>query len=806
MIGTTVSHYRIVEKIGEGGMGVVYKAEDTALGRHVALKFLPPHILASDVESQRFLNEARTAAKLSHPAICTVYEIDTAGGHTFIAMEYIPGEDLARRLAAGPLEFNQAAATALDLCGALREAHAAGIIHRDIKPSNIMVSAKGRTVLLDFGVAKLKGDSRLTRTGTTVGTSGYMSPEQVRGEVVDHRTDIWSLGVVLYEMLTGQLPFRADHEAAVLYSIVNDDPEAVSRVRPNVPAKLGEIVEKALAKRPSNRYQNIDALQADLEVFLGKQEGRTTPTSVQLGIEEVRRRRVIRGLWVASFVIVAAAAGWLSLRDETPPGEPAPAAKTTPAPSASVARKTSIAVLPLADLSSAGGNEFFADGMTEELITQLAQIKSLKVISRTSIMQYKNTTKRLPEIAAELGVADILEGSVFRAGDQVRISVQLIDAANDQHLWANSYESDLADVLAIQRRVAADVVGQIETTLTPEETERLRASPVVNTKAYELYLQGRYHWNKRTPEGIQRAIDLYEQALAADPKYALAYAGIAESYVVAITWSYMSPHEGCAKAKEAADNALAIDPELPAAYAVRGVVGVACDWDWDGALRHLTRALELNPGDATTRQWYSQILGATGRLSEAAAQARISAELDPLAIVVNGAAAVTLASAGEFDSAKGLISKLRSLDPDAPAGCFYEAAVEYTLNDPVSAARATVRYIELIAATDRDRADARAIRSALDEGGTAALNGAFVERFERNYREGQPTASWVAAYFAQMGEADSAMTWLERAYRGREGIMWQVAQNGMFLPLRSDPRYVDLLARMGLRARSAAPD
>ncbi len=806
MIGKTVSHYRIVEKLGEGGMGVVYKAEDTTLGRPVALKFLPPHILDSDIERQRFLNEAQTAAKLSHPNICGVHEIDEVGGHAFIAMEYIPGEDLARRIASGPLEFNQAAAIALDLCGALREAHAAGIIHRDIKPSNIMISAKGRTVLLDFGVAKLKSDSKLTRAGTTVGTSGYMSPEQVRGELVDHRTDIWSLGVVLYEMLTGQLPFRADHEAAVLYSVVNDDPEPVSRVRPNVPAKLGEIVEKALAKRPSDRYQNVDALQADLEVFLGKQEGRTTPASVQLGIEEVRRRRVVRGLWVAAFVVVAAATAWLSLRDKTPVGGPTPFVETKPAPSGSVALKPSIAVLPLADLSAASGNEFFADGMTEELITQLAQIKSLKVISRTSIMQYKNTTKRLTEIAKELGVANVLEGSALRAGDQVRISVQLIDGSNDESLWADSYESDLGDVLALQRRVATDVVDQIKITLTPEESKRLRASPVVDKNAYELYLQGRYHWNKRTPDGIRRAIESYERVLAVDPGYALAYAGLAESYAVAITWSYVLPEVGCAKAKEMAEKALAIDPELSAAHAVLGLVAEVCEWDWEGAERHLIRALELSPGDATMRQWYAQYLSVMGRRREAAEQARMSVDLDPLSIVVNGAAALTLACAGEFDAAEAIFKKIRGLDPDSPALYYFEAAAYQSMGEPDKSARATTRYLELIAETERDRDDAAAIRAALDQGGVASFGREIVARLKRSYMEGHPVAYFVADFYAQLGERDSALVWLERSFIRREGILHQVAADGMLAPLRSDPRYIDLLARMGLKARPTASD
>jgi serine/threonine-protein kinase len=806
MIGRTVSHYKIVEKLGEGGMGVVYKAEDTSLNRFVALKFLSSLLLASDVEKQRFLQEAQTAARINHPSLCTVHEIAEAGGHMFIAMEFVPGEDLQRKIARGAMEFNRATEIVLDLCGALHEAHVAGVVHRDIKPSNVIVSEKGRTVLLDFGLARLKDRPQLTRTGVTVGTTAYMSPEQVRGETVDHRTDIWSLGVVFYQMLTGQLPFRAEHEAAILYSIVNDDPEPVSKLRPNVPGKLVEIVERSLAKKPSERYQNIDALQADLEVFLGKQEGKTSPTSVRLGVEEFRRRRLIRGAWVALFVVVAAAAVWLWLRESNPIRGPAVGVGPRPVTSGSAARRSSIAVLPLANLSSEEGSEFFSDGMTEEIITQLARIKSLKVISRTSAMQYKDTTKRLAEIAEDLGVANILEGSVLRAGNRVRISVQLIDGANDDHLWANSYESDMGDVLVLQRRVAADVAGQIRITLTPEEAGHLAATPTVVQRAYELYLQGRHHWNKRTREGIERAIDLFGQALTVDSRYALPYAGLAESYAVAITWGYLRPEQACAKAKEMAETALAMDPDLPAAHAVLGLVAEVCEWDWETAERHLTRALELSPGDATTRQWYAQYLSAMGRRTEAAAQARIAAELDPLSPVVNGAAALTLASSGDFEAAKVLLARTRSLDEDTAALRFFEAGTYASMGDQLNSARAIVRYLELILETDRDGEDAAAIREALEDGGVSAFQQKIVSRLKRRYHDGEPVAYFIAYFFAQMGEPDSTMCWLERAYDRREGVMHQLAANPLFARFKSDPRYLDLLARMGLQAPPPGAD
>ncbi|UCG53700.1 MAG: protein kinase, partial [Candidatus Latescibacterota bacterium] len=628
MIGDTISHYRILEELGAGGMGVVYKAEDTNLKRTVALKFLPEHLLGTEQERSRFVREAQAAAALDHPNICTIHEIDTVDDRTFIAMAYVSGETLEARVEKGPLKLDDAVGVALDLCDALGESHAKGVVHRDIKPANIMISERGRAIVMDFGLAKLKGQTKLTRDGATVGTVSYMSPEQAQGIDVDHRTDIWSLGVVLYQMITGQLPFKGDHESAVVYSIVNEEPDGLTALRSGVPLELERIVNKALAKNAVERYQHIDDLRVDLKRIqecLGKAPSTVTGSPRK---PTKRRRWYLAACSLALLALLAVIVIWLG-SGGGPRVEEQPTSATegrTDAPSGQ--RENSIAVLPLDNLSGVEENEFFADGMTEELITQLAQIQALKVISRTSVMRYKGTDKPLSTIANELNVSTILEGSVLWVGNRVRINAQLIDGASDEHLWANSYESDLSDVLGLQRSVAKEVARQIRVELTSQEEDRLAGSPVVNRDAYELYLKGRFWWNKRTRAGIQKAIEFFQRAIEIVPDYALAYAGLGECYVVLGTWAwYTPPNEIYPKASEYAKKALEIDPNLAPAHAVLAGIAKEYENDWDKAEAHYRRAIELNPNYATARQWYAEFLGHQGRYAEAIEQVKTALEL-----------------------------------------------------------------------------------------------------------------------------------------------------------------------------------
>jgi serine/threonine-protein kinase len=808
MIGKTISHYTILEKLGEGGMGVVWKAEDNRLKRTVALKFLPPQLLASDEEKKRFVNEAQAAAQLDHPNICTIYEIDTADGQTYISMAHIPGDNLENNIASSPLDIENALKITDELCGALDEAHSQTVIHRDIKPANIMISEKGPTILLDFGLAKLKGQTKITRVGSTVGTSAYMSPEQVRGETVDHRTDIWSLGVVLYQMVAGQMPFKGEHEAAVLYSITNTEPAPVTTLRTGVPPELARIIEKALSKDADGRYQQIADMRADLEPLRQDASG-PHPVTTRQPVPGTKHRGSMfwAGLLAVIAIIVIAAVFWFRPGSDSPQQE-TPGAATDRSGSTSGTdasgdavdqRQKSIAVLPLDNLSRDDENEFFVDGMTEELITQLAQIRALKVISRTSVMRYKDTDKSLHAIGQELNVGTIIEGSVLWAGDQVRISVQLIDAVNDRHIWANSYNSNLDDVLGLQRRVAEDVANQIEVELTDQEKHRLAAVPVVDKEAYEMYLQGRFNWNQRRPDSIERAIDFYEKAIELDPGYALAYAGLAESYVVLATWGFdervRRAHE---TAREMAEKALSIDEELAAAHACLAAIAYEHDWDWKQAVIHFERAIELNPNHATTHQWYAEMLTSIGRYEEAVTEIRIAQALDPLSLIISTVAGFALTLNGETDAGFAEFKKIIDIDPSFPPVYLTRQYSFYWIREWEKGAREAIKYLELTAPPEQREGGVVEIKAALDRGGMREFDRVSLVVLKRTYQESYASPVLLASLFARLGEPDSAMVWLQRGYDIRDHQMSTLTRDRSFEVLQKDPRYIKLLKRLKL--------
>ncbi|MFQ5777854.1 MAG: protein kinase, partial [Terriglobia bacterium] len=576
MIGKTLSHYRIVEKIGAGGMGEVYRARDERLERDVAVKVLPTGTLADEAARKRFRKEALALSKLNHPHIATVFDFDTQDGLDFLVMEYVPGPSLAETLGDGALSEKEVVRLGGQIASALEEAHGQRVVHRDLKPGNIALTARGDAKVLDFGLAKLVRPvsqattlDSLSETQGMAGTLPYMAPEQLRGEEVDARTDIHALGAILYEMVTGRRPFPETHGPRLTDAILHQAPPPPGRLKPNLSTRLEEIILKCLEKEPEHRYQSAKELLVDLR-------RPATPTGVsprQVPGGSARLRLMVRlgavGIAVGALLVALVGLNVGGLRDRL-------------TGSVRSGQITSLAVLPLDNLMNDPEQDYFVDGMTEAVITELSKIGALKVISRTSVMRYKETDKSLRAIAADLGVDAIVEGSVLRSGDRVRITAQLIDASTDEHLWADNFDRSLGDILALHSDVAQAIAREIKIAVTPEEEAHLASARPVNPEAHEAYLKGDYHWNKFTREGFAQSLGYFQQAIEIDPDYAPAYAGMARAYSVLGVFGGLVPSETHPKAKTAALKALELDDTLAQAHVALGMTMLLYDWDWAG--------------------------------------------------------------------------------------------------------------------------------------------------------------------------------------------------------------------------------
>jgi serine/threonine protein kinase/Flp pilus assembly protein TadD len=766
VIGRTLLHYRVLARLGKGGMGEVFLAVDTKLQRRVALKMLPVDVADKPGRWERFEREVRAVAALNHPNIVTLYSVDEADGYRFFTMEVVEGDTLDRLIPHGGVGLPRFFELALPLIDALAAAHGKGITHRDLKPENVMVSRDGRLKVLDFGMAKPSAESELaddsgslTEEGFVVGTARYMAPEQATGQAVDQRADIFALGIVLYELATGQYPFSGRSAAEVISSILRDMPPLPHSLVRILPPRLGAIIYRCLEKMPENRYQSADELKRELEAL---------------------RPRVAEP-------VVELEHTWAEPRPAAQ--TPAPAVAATSSGSAvRAAKRPSLAILPLADLS--GQPDYFADGLTEELITSMAKIGSLRVISRQSVMRYRTSTKLLPEIASELGVEHVLSGSVLRSGEDVRISLQLVRADPEQHLWADRFDRPLKDVLRLHSEVARAVAGEIEVKLSSQEVAHLAAGRSVPPEAVEAYLKGRYALNKRTTESLRSAPRLFEEAVALAPHHAAAHAGLAESLALL----GQSAHDPgmVDRARTAAHRAIELDPNLADAHAALAFVSYFYDWDWKGAEESLQCALELAPNHAGAHYRYWGLLLATGRRKEAWREIRRALELDPLAPMVVINVGLQHHMCGDYPRAIRQLEEAAALEPGLPWPLLYAWRSHELAGDQEAAATALLTCLRLLGREDV----AAPFAAALPQGyGAASL--AAAESLVANGHAPVPLDAIAWLYLAG-GDREAALRVTEQGFRERMPLVFWLGVAPDWDPLRSEPRFARLLHELGL--------
>ncbi len=787
MIGQTLDRYRILEKIGAGGMGEVYRARDERLQRDVALKVLPPGTLNTAELRQRFRHEALTLSRLNHPHVATVHDFDTQEGVDFLVMEFVPGVSLADRLAQGALPEKEITKLSTQVALALGEAHEQGVVHRDLKPGNIMVTPKGQVKVLDFGLAKLvhreveiSGEvtSDISERNVAGGTLPYMSPEQLSGESTDGRTDIYSFGAVLYEMMTGQRPFRETLAAKMIDVILHHAPAPPRAVNPRLSAELERIALKCLEKEPENRYQSAVELTVDLR--------RLEATASAISIPHLPARRspwrrtfVWTAPLILTLLVVGVALNLGGLRDRI-----FPPAST---------RVEWVAVLPLTTPPGNPEQEYFADGMTDALIAELANISALRVISRTSIMRYKGSTKSVPEIARELKVDAVLEASALESGGRVRITARLIRASSDTNIWSNSYERDLRDILDLQREVASAVAHEIRVAITPREAARLARTSPVNPEAYVAYIKGRFYLNKRTREELTKAIELFQLAIAKDPTYAPAYVGLSDAYIVAGGGAYISPERAHPLAEAAAKKALELDESSAEAHVSLATVRFM-HYEWAEAEQEFRRALALNPNYATAHHWYALHLAALGRNTEAIQHVRRAQELDPLSLVITANAGWCYLLARQYDLAIAQSRQVLDLDPSFDSAYSYMGFAYVEKGMATEALQAFRKAQELSGGTAyyAELAAAYAVFGKKKE--ALRLLAEFQARAGR-----EPVSAYdVAMIYAGLGDQEQALTWLEKSYANREARLVNVNAHPRFDALHSHPRFAELLRRIGL--------